>query len=54
MEKMEFQWEKGDKKGSFTVTSYSLDDCIKVAEEEIKKNNAELVDWYSVQPPIYS
>lgn len=48
MEKMKFHWEKDDQRGSFTVTADSDEDCIQTAEDEIKKNCAELVDWYSV------
>jgi hypothetical protein len=48
VEKMRFHWEKQGKTGSFTVTASSVDECIKVAEEEIKKAGAELMDWHSV------
>lgn len=48
MVKMKFHWEKGEKKGSFKVTDFSVDDCIKTAKEEIEKDGAEMVDWYVV------
>lgn len=49
MVKMRFHWEKGEKKGSFTVTSFSVDDCVKTAEEEIEKDGGDMVDWYVIQ-----
>lgn len=48
MEKMRFHWEKDDKSGSFTVTADSDDECIDIAETEIEKAGAELVNYYSV------
>lgn len=49
MEKMRFHWEKGDKKGSFTVTAYSIDKCIEIAEEEVKESEGYVItDYYAV------
>lgn len=48
MEEMRFHWEKGDMTGSFTVSSDSVERCIELAEEEVEKAGAELVDYYSV------
>jgi hypothetical protein len=48
MEKMRFHWEKDGKKGSFKVESFTVEDCMRVAESEIQKFGAEMVDWYSI------
>lgn len=48
MEKIKFIWEKGDKTGSFNVTSFSVEECIEIAKETILKDGAVMVDWYSV------
>jgi len=49
MEKMKFEWEniKTGNKGSFTVTADTLDECIRIAEEEVG-SEAEILDYYSV------
>jgi hypothetical protein len=47
VEKMRFHWEKGDKKGSFTVTASTVEECLKMAKEELE-DGYELVDWYSI------
>jgi hypothetical protein len=48
MEKMRFHWEKGIKKGSFTVTAFSVEECIEIAKEEIEIEGGELINWYSI------
>lgn len=45
---MKFHWEKQDKEGVFIVSSYNVEDCIKLAEEEISNFGAELIDWYVI------
>ncbi|MFA1509902.1 hypothetical protein ACDN41_11800 [Priestia aryabhattai] len=49
MEKMKFHWEneKTGKKGSFTVEALTIDECIRMVEEEMV-NGAELFDYYSI------
>lgn len=49
MEKMKFLWEKGEKVGSFNVTSFSVEECIEIAEDAILKDGAVMVEWYSVE-----
>ncbi|MGE8078281.1 hypothetical protein [Peribacillus loiseleuriae] len=39
MEKMKFHWEKGNKKRSFTITAFSVDERIKIAEKGIRSRN---------------
>lgn len=48
VEEMIFHWEdaKGNK-GKFKVSSFSVDECIKIAEEELK-GRAEITDYYSI------
>ncbi|MGM7720676.1 hypothetical protein [Metabacillus sp. Hm71] len=48
MYKMKFHWEKDDKTGSFTVEAMTVEQCIEMAEEEIKNGKAEMVDWYVI------
>ena len=47
MEKMKFHWEDDKSNtGSFVVTASSVDECIKIAEEETK--DADITDYYSI------
>ncbi|MNG28992.1 hypothetical protein D3C84_1143470 [compost metagenome] len=48
MYEMNFHWEKEGKSGQFSVTASGMDACIKIAEEIIQEDNAELVDWYAI------
>lgn len=49
MEKMVFHWENGDRKGSFTVTAFSVEECIKIAEEEVKESEGYVItDYFTV------
>ena len=49
MEKMRFHWEKPDgKTGTFTVTASSVDKCIEIAEEELKGDEHQITDYYSI------
>lgn len=41
-------WEKGNKKGSFTVTGLTDDECIKVGHEEAESFDGEVTDYYQV------
>jgi hypothetical protein len=49
MIKMKFHWEKenGDT-GCFSVTASTVEECIKIANEEIENSDLELVDWYLI------
>ncbi|WP_156809560.1 hypothetical protein [Gracilibacillus halophilus] len=47
MEKMKFHWADGKgNTGSFDVTAPSVDECIKIAEEQTK--DADITDYYSI------
>jgi len=46
--KSRFHLEKDDKKGSFTVTTFTIEECIAVAEEEVEKSGAESVVYYFI------
>lgn len=51
MERMRIHWEKTDRVfgcGSFTVEAFTIEECMKIAEEEIDKFGGEMVDWYSI------
>jgi hypothetical protein len=49
MEKMRFHWKNGDRKGSFTVTAFSIEECIKMAEEEVKESEGYVItDYYAI------
>lgn len=48
MEMMRFHWEKGDKEGSFTVSASTVEECMKIAGEEIESIGAEMIDWYAI------
>lgn len=45
MEKVKVIWKKGEQIGSFNVTSFSVEECLRVAKEAIKKDGAAMVDW---------
>lgn len=44
MVKMRFYWEFEGKEGTFDVESYSHEECIEIAKEEIDKYGCDLVD----------
>jgi hypothetical protein len=48
MEKMIFYWEKGEEKGHFMVNSSTIESCMEIANEEIEKFGAEMIDWHSI------
>lgn len=45
---MKFHWEEGNKKGEFTVTAQTVQECVDIAKEEIENGGAKMIDWYSI------
>jgi hypothetical protein len=45
---MNFHWEKLGGTGTFSVTASTVEECIGIAEEEIKNGEAEMIDWYVI------